>query len=159
MYVETYATTSESVTDTKPKAQPPPSNKKRKKPRVLDLSRHVRPTKNDVLFGRGGGTNKHVGNISFHKMVDELRAKYEYDNIECKAKKEKIARELVEFVLKRGRFLEKGKDGMWHVVIDGYHTKASQALREKRKKGDWNEHQTVCTEIVDTYVLYHVCIT
>ncbi|KAL7532730.1 hypothetical protein ACHAXR_004808 [Thalassiosira sp. AJA248-18] len=41
---------------------------------------------------------------------------------------------LVESVKSEGhQFVEKGEDGLWHEVISGYHTKASQTLRDVPK--------------------------
>ena len=108
---------------------------RRKRQRVLDLSRNVEPTDYDVLFGRGGGTNSHPGNCTFRAKALELRDQYEYDN-QSKPEKERTARELVQFVLEHGRFIEKGQDMLWHVVVSGYHTKASQQLREARRGTD-----------------------
>jgi hypothetical protein len=110
--------------------------KKRRKPRKIDESRSVDPTDGDVLFGRGGWTNTHPGNIAFRRRALEMRPWYESST---KDEKQRIADVLVESVKSEGhRFLEKGEDGLWHEVIgNGAHTKASQALRErigKRRK-------------------------
>lgn len=106
--------------------------KKRRKPRAIDESRAVEKTDGDVLFGRGGSTNKHPGNIRFRRKALEYRQWYGQST---KEEKQRIADLLVDFVKSEGRFLEKGKDGLWHEVIgNGAHTKASQALRERIRK-------------------------
>jgi len=108
------------------------SKKKKKKKRMIDESRSVEPTENDVLFGRGGFTNTHPGNIKFRQKALELRPWYE----QCTTSKEekyRISDLLVESVKCEGnRFLERGDDGLWHEVIgNGARKKASQALRER----------------------------
>jgi len=110
------------------------SKKKRKKKRTIDESRAVEPTDNDVLFGRGGYTNTHIGNINFRKRAMELRPWYEQAST-SKEEKYRISDLLVESVKSEGhRFLEKGEGGLWHEVIgNGARKKASQALRERIK--------------------------
>ena len=36
----------------------------------------VRPSGNDILCGRGGGTNAHPGNIKFRKLVAAHKLRY-----------------------------------------------------------------------------------
>lgn len=84
-----------------------------------------------VLFGRGGGINKHPGNVRFREHALELWPWY---TISTKEEKQNIAELLVEGVRNNGhRFLAIGKDGLWHEVIYGYHTKASQTFRDLEK--------------------------
>mmetsp|Transcript_30788 Transcript_30788/g.63251 ORF Transcript_30788/g.63251 Transcript_30788/m.63251 type:complete len:550 (-) Transcript_30788:176-1825(-) len=107
-------------------------SKKRKK-RTIDISRPCEPTEQDVLFGRGGYTNTHPGNIKFREEALKLRPWYESSS---KEEKYRISDLLVESVKSEGhRFLEKGSDGNWYEVIgNGARKKASQALRERMKK-------------------------
>lgn len=86
---------------------------------------------NDVLFGRGGATNQHVGNKRFRNIVAEHMPEY------LKApKKEKadIARRIVSQIKNDGgRFLKRGGPGSeaWVQVLDRKaREKTSQALRE-----------------------------
>eukprot|EP00591_Stephanopyxis_turris_P010202 CAMPEP_0195513598 /NCGR_PEP_ID=MMETSP0794_2-20130614/5212_1 /TAXON_ID=515487 /ORGANISM="Stephanopyxis turris, Strain CCMP 815" /LENGTH=763 /DNA_ID=CAMNT_0040641653 /DNA_START=241 /DNA_END=2532 /DNA_ORIENTATION=+ len=85
---------------------------------------------NDVLLGRGGGTNTQTGNRRFRQVVVSHQPMY------LKARrKEKplIARCIVELIRKRGgRFLKKDdKSGKWGEVGDERaEAKTSQALRE-----------------------------
>ncbi|KAL7549197.1 hypothetical protein ACHAWF_012466 [Thalassiosira exigua] len=120
---------------------PPPSSagatstkgkKKRRKKRVIDESRACTPTDDDVLFGRGGYTNTHQGNIRFREKALEMRPWYEQPGT-TKEEKYRISDILVESVRGAGhRFLEKGSDGLWHEVVgNGARKKASQALRER----------------------------
>ena len=118
---------------------------RKRKPRVLN-SQVVEPTDGDVQYGKGGGTNKNPGNISYQEKAWKLWPRFSEANKikSVKVKKQakyEIAEELKEFVLQHGRFLEKD-NGMWHEVIGrDSHRKASQRLRDtasdlkkKRKK-------------------------
>ncbi|KAL7537131.1 hypothetical protein ACHAXR_007608 [Thalassiosira sp. AJA248-18] len=92
----------------------------------------VTPHPNDVLCGRGGGSNNHPGNESFRELVNEV--KYPYVNCP-KREKPLIARRIVEAVRNQtppGRFLSKdSKTGLWNDIGDGKaREKTSQALRE-----------------------------
>ncbi|KAL9183703.1 hypothetical protein ACHAXT_004559 [Thalassiosira profunda] len=90
------------------------------------------PHPNDVLCGRGGGSNNHPGNESFRELVNEVKVPY----VNCpKREKPLIARRIVEAVRKQtppGRFLSKNvKTGLWKDIGDGKaREKTSQALRE-----------------------------
>lgn len=92
----------------------------------------TRPTHNDVLFGRGGGVNRHVGNIHFRQLV----SKYEYDYraTHRKADKTDISARIVSIIRNLdppGRFL-KNDEGVWRDVGDEKaRNKTSQALRER----------------------------
>jgi len=108
------------------------SKKKKKKRRELDETVAIDPTDDDVLFGRGGYTNSHPGNIRYRAKALELRPWYEASS---KEEKYNISELLIESVkAEGGRFLEKGKDGLWHEVLyNGARKKASQQLRERLK--------------------------
>lgn len=90
------------------------------------------------MFGRGGGTNNHIGNIRFRQLVNEHKFRY---LAAPKIEKPKIARELVGLWRKLdppGRFLvkkcseEKGKEFLWFDVGDRKaREKTSQCLRER----------------------------
>jgi len=101
--------------------------------RTIDDSRAIEPTDGDVLFGRGGYTNTHPGNIFFRERALELRPWYETCS---KEDKYHVSNVLIESVKSAGhRFLEKGSDGLWHEVIgNGARKKASQALRERVRR-------------------------
>lgn len=135
-------TTSPTTSITKSKTSPSSSttSKKRKKKRAIDVANAIEPTDDDVLFGRGGYTNTHIGNIRFRKKALELRPWYESST---KEEKFNISELLIESVKSEGhRFLEKGKDKMWHEVMgNGARKKASQALRERIKRGKKNSAQ------------------
>ena len=120
--------TTKTVTPTQKK-----TTKKKKKPkRIIDMGNPCDPTDDDVLFGRGGYTNSHPGNIRFREKALEFRPLYEKSS---KEEKYEISQMLLDSVTSEGaRFLEKGKDGNWYQVIgNGARKKASQALRERIK--------------------------
>lgn len=92
------------------------------------------PNANDVLCGRGGNINQHLGNITYRSYVQELKNKYNLTtNKEYKAS---ISQSIVDRVHRMnppGRFLKKesGGDCYW-VEVDNAKavSKTSQALRE-----------------------------
>ena len=121
----TASPTSSTKSSSKPSKSKPPR-------RVIDVSRSVEYTDDDVLLGRGGFTNNHPANIRFRERALELRQLYESSD---KEQKFEISKLLLGSVTDKGnRFLERGDDGLWHEVVgDGARKKASQALRERIK--------------------------
>lgn len=91
---------------------------------VSDIGEH------DVLCGRGGLTNSHVGNKHFRQVVADHQAEY------LKARKRDkiiIAQRIVAVIKENGgRFLKRSADGeSWVAVSDKKaQEKTSQALRE-----------------------------
>jgi hypothetical protein len=123
-----------------------------------------KPGEHDVLLGRGGGTNNHIGNIHFRKLVNEHKMRY---LASPKVDKPKVAREVVHIWRKMnppGRFLarkDEGKkgpssakdaDNIWYEVGDKKaREKASQCLRERTADvipyiKQLREHQDAMTE-------------
>jgi len=92
------------------------------------------PGMNDVLCGRGGGTNNHVGNIRFRQLVNGHKLRY---LAATKSEKPMVSREVVAIwrnLNPPGRFLaqEKGVSVCWNDVGDKKaREKASQCLRER----------------------------
>lgn len=91
------------------------------------------PHENDVMYGRGGGTNHHPGNKTYRKMVEDR--KLEYVNSK-RLDKPLVALEIIRFwrgQVPPGRFLKLDeKTGLWNDVGDKKaREKTSQALREK----------------------------
>jgi hypothetical protein len=85
---------------------------------------------NDVLCGRGGATNNHIGNKRFRTIISEYQLGY----LQAR-KKEKVvvARRIVDCVkMNGGRFLKRDDStNMWvEVSIKKATEKTSQALRE-----------------------------
>lgn len=97
-------------------------------PGTVGLATH---TEDDVLSGRGGGTNCHPGNKFFRELINLHRHQY------LKAKKNDkphISRSIVNRIrAKNGRFLKKDdEDGLWYEIGDDLaREKTSQALRQK----------------------------
>ena len=91
------------------------------------------PHDNDVLYGRGGGTNHHVGNKRYRKMVEGR--KMDYVNSK-RLDKPLVALEIIRQWRAQdppGRFLKlDDATGLWNDVGDKKaREKTSQALREK----------------------------
>ena len=93
----------------------------------------IKPTENDVIFGRGWITNTHKGNVIFKDQALKLRSWYEASS--TKEEKSKISDLLLETVKSQGhRFLELGLDGKWHELTDNEARKmAKQALKAKQR--------------------------
>lgn len=95
----------------------------------------IKPNENDVLCGRGGGTNVHIGNRRFRAVVKEFKNEYIYAK---KRDKPEVAEKVVNIIRAKsppGRFLRKVRapDGKWKWVDVGdakAKEKTSQALRE-----------------------------
>lgn len=96
---------------------------------VLKESNTATIRENDVLLGRGGQTNKHVGNKRFRSIVVDHQG--EYLNAR-KKDKVLIARKIVAIIRQNGgRFLKQGIFAQWEEVTDERaQAKTSQALRE-----------------------------
>mmetsp|Transcript_25090 Transcript_25090/g.36860 ORF Transcript_25090/g.36860 Transcript_25090/m.36860 type:complete len:292 (-) Transcript_25090:476-1351(-) len=91
------------------------------------------PHAHDVLCGRGGGTNRHAGNLHFRSLVKETKKNY---LTSTKSGKSLIAKSILDAIRKQtppGRFLEKNsKTGAWIEITPRQALrKTSQALREK----------------------------
>ena len=83
----------------------------------------------DVLCGRGGATNNHIGNKMFRALVTEHQQEY----LGAKKKdKALVSNRIVRLIRQKGgRFLRRGDGGVWTDVGDKKATeKTSQALRE-----------------------------
>lgn len=87
-------------------------------------------SENDVLCGRGGGTNSQMGNRRFRALVRDFQPTY---LMAKRREKPKMARSVVLIVRKRGgRFLRRDDtDGrLYEVGDERAEAKTSQALRE-----------------------------
>jgi hypothetical protein len=136
----------ETKPETKPEADSPKPTKKeeaketeeeaerRKKKYANWPMRDIKePHENDVLYGRGGGTNHHPGNKIYRKTVEDK--KLDYVNSK-RLDKPLVALEIIRDWRAQsppGRFLKLDeKTGLWHDVGDKKaREKTSQALREK----------------------------
>lgn len=90
------------------------------------------PHANDVLSGRGGGTNNHPGNEKFRELVHSKKVLYVNSS---KREKALVSCAIVEYIRNQtpvGRFLQRDeKTGLWYDIGDQKaREKTSQALRE-----------------------------
>lgn len=97
------------------------------------LSGISQPHPHDVLCGRGGSTNRHVGNSNFRDLVNSNKALYV---TLTKRQKMMVARSIVQAIRSQnpaGRFLQKDPvTGLWFDIgRPRALEKTSQALREK----------------------------
>ena len=99
----------------------------------------IEPHGNDIVAGRGSGSNRHKGNMDFRALIKKNKARYLSLN---KNLKMDMAREIlaeIESADPPGRFLQKNPEtGAWFQVAKPRALeKISQALREKShaKKG------------------------
>lgn len=123
----------ENSDETKPSTNEETSKPDRKKYADWPVREIKEPHDNDVLYGRGGGTNHHPGNKRYRKMVEDRKIDY----VNCK----RLDKPLVALGIIRewrgqdppGRFLKLDeKTGLWFDVGDKKaREKTSQALREK----------------------------
>jgi hypothetical protein len=95
------------------------------------------PHPHDVLSGRGGGINSHIGNKTFRECVRERKELYNLAG--SKAEKARVANEVIDIVKSLdppGRFLQRDSSSTagvsWWVEVDDTRAlaKTSQALRE-----------------------------
>jgi hypothetical protein len=130
----------------------------------------------DVLLGRGGGTNKHPGNIKFRRLVNEHKLRYMF----CpKLEKPQVARDVVALwraLTPPGRFLSCSesqemvqgprsiKDCEWFEVVDRKaREKASQCLRERTRDvapflQQLRQHQDAITEKIVSVVHQQIAL-
>ena len=92
-------------------------------------SNGYRPTKFDVIFGRGRPFQDHDGNIRLHKLVEFYKPRYLHAR---RLQKTKIASEIVQLVKETGHFMKRSKGEDWTEVCDLVaRDKVSHALRGK----------------------------
>ena len=88
----------------------------------------------DILGGRGGLSNHHVGNKWFRQIVAKMKSMYRGTG--AKTDKTALSRAIVEYVhAKKGRFLIRkpvGQDGWRTMTTKEARKKTSQALRETK---------------------------
>lgn len=89
----------------------------------------------DVLCGRGGESNNHVGNKRYRKVVDERKAEYRKINSKQRKLKTVFVRDIVSHINKcGGRFIDVDSKGKYYVVtMEKARKKTSQALRETKE--------------------------
>lgn len=121
-------------TDAIPSNLKPAANEKKRKPRKVIPTKmeYVDDyTEKDVLFGRGGRSNNHLGNKLYRDLVIEKQDFYKCCD---KNEKTKVAQSIVDTVHfeQKGRFLERDPaTGRYYVVPNLMaRRKVGQALRE-----------------------------
>ncbi len=97
----------------------------------------AKPSKNDVLCGRGGQSNKHPGNRLFRRLVNANKALYQQTPIDDHSQKQSVSLSIVEAIHNQGgRFLRK-QLCEWVVISSRQaYIKTSQALRETHDFSD-----------------------
>lgn len=101
------------------------------------------PRKSDIIFGRGGGTNFHPGNMEYRRKI-KMRQK-EYIDARQRATKSEIISEIIKEVrAEGGRFLKQDENTkLWYEVDEKeVKKKTSQTLREgapqwRKSQGEW----------------------
>jgi hypothetical protein len=102
---------------------------------AIQLTNIAKPGENDVIVGRGGGSNHHPGNKHFRKLVEESKAEYRKLDKKFKAAiADRIVRQCRAQV-PPGRFLKyDAATNVWNDIGDDSATgKAMQCLREQPK--------------------------
>eukprot|EP01082_Thalassiosira_pseudonana_P011851 g10184.t1 g10184 contig4:1386953-1388368(+) len=106
----------------------------------------------DILFGRGGGTNRHKGNLRYRSTINNHRQEY---NNASKADKPKVSRRIVKAIrVMGGRFLKREDNSVadnaetyaaeWVEVSEKEAAcKVSQAFREKTRWTDMKGNASV----------------
>jgi hypothetical protein len=121
--------TSDESVDSKGKKPLP--KRKRSRPNVDPVVKaYVEPTDRDVLLGRGGRTNHHVGNRTYLEAKETIQERY---MLASKNDKTSISQDLVDIITSRGgRFLKLDDEvNKWYPVPNIVaRKKASQTLRE-----------------------------
>lgn len=116
----------------KTKAKKEPTTRKRASARVGEPVKTPHP--HDILCGRGGQANYHIGNLNYRALVDLNKPLY----AACqKRHKQVISKSIVATIARQeppGRFLEQdGKSGLWYEIENKWAVrKTSQALREEQ---------------------------
>jgi len=113
-------------------------SKKKSKPRKRINARIGEPVEtphpHDILCGRGGQANYHIGNLNYRALVDLNKSLYSV----CQKKhKQLISKSIVATIARQdppGRFLEQdGKSGLWYEIEEKWAVrKTSQAFREEQ---------------------------
>ena len=94
-----------------------------------------KPSKNDVLFGRGHQCQNHQGNRFFRQVVDKNKVNYAQAKKTCD--KDTIAKFVFQTIKNQkpsGNFLKKAEDGKYYDSSDkDAIVKIKQALRENNR--------------------------
>lgn len=93
----------------------------------------ISPHPHDIICGRGGYANIHIGNLNYRELVEHNKLLYVAN---AKSRKVIVSKSIVKAIYSQnppGRFLEKDKHRNQWIVLDEKRAiaKTSQALREK----------------------------
>jgi hypothetical protein len=107
----------------------PVSTKRRVQRSDPDIKEYITPKKEDVLFGRGGKSNNHPGNLGYRKRVVVEQPNYQ---ALPNRKKRIVSQKIVDWVHQdcKGRFVKEDKYGWFLVTLPAAIEKVSQALRD-----------------------------
>lgn len=127
--------------------------KKRSKAKKEKITPHI----NDIVSGRGSGSNRHEGNLYFRKLIRENKQLY---LSRSKNEKMQVARDIytkIGSLNPSGRFLQKNPEtGTWFKIgLSRALEKISQALREKNTKHQsqsTHHHQQANTFVTEQQV-------
>lgn len=120
----------EQTVEKKTKSPKRKRNPRPKKPAPPKIYIDGKPNENDVLLGRGGRTNHHVGNKYYLSLKEEIQPRY---LAAVKDDKTGISQELVDAIhAVHGRFLKLDEATNRWYIVDALtaRKKASQTLRE-----------------------------
>ena len=108
-------------------------------------------TDHDVLCGRGGGANRHSGNILFHQLVKKNQSAYLQAQ---KANKKLVAKSIVDEIRRLGgRFLKHDDNGNLFDIGDvKANDKTCQALREGMKIRDYEKEKIANYVSINIYL-------
>mmetsp|Transcript_36048 Transcript_36048/g.78952 ORF Transcript_36048/g.78952 Transcript_36048/m.78952 type:complete len:320 (+) Transcript_36048:60-1019(+) len=100
----------------------------------MPSSEPCEPNDNDILLGRGGLSNHHIGNIRYRQYIEDFKPYYQ--RLNTKDEKKELSQTFMNFVHNYGgRFLEQDpeSDGWIEAQNNKARKKCSQALREEKK--------------------------
>ena len=93
------------------------ANSSRDKQEVA-LANIEKPGPNDVLCGRGGGSQNHIGNKEYRVVIAANKRRYIEASRDVKRLLVETIVNAVRLQIPSGRFLEKGEDGLWYDIGD-----------------------------------------
>ncbi|GMH49511.1 hypothetical protein TL16_g00535 [Triparma laevis f. inornata] len=90
------------------------------------------PSQNDILMGRGGGTNNHAGNLNYRKIIEQFKPVYSKSPKNGKLQYSCKVVDIVRSLNPPGRFLKKdAATGLFYDIGEkAARDKTSQCLRE-----------------------------
>ena len=116
----------------------------------------ISPNINDIVSGRGSGSNRHEGNLQFRKLIRDNKQLY---LSRTKNEKMLVARDIyytIESMDPPGRFLQKNPEtnAWFEIGKDRALEKISQALREKNSR-QRQQHQVTLSTVPVEQAQFH----